>query len=272
MGKIYGAQRKLGYHDIVYNIKSGKFFVPLPGDNYYELDVQTGGGTGGGGGTQNTATLPLANPTRLGRADSSGLKTQSDFNKYIDAYVKEVEGTNLPGGAVGINEVLAEGDTANPGQSLHFKVNEGDIPPIKRDSIDIEGGSGLRLGGLVSYYTIREPFTLDTENGPTQEFAYSVRRISAVDDYFEAEHPKGGNVSTSIGLTGIQYASDRSSFDLDDGRFYARVGDYENPIFKIEVSNYDNESSVTAGEFIGDGSKLTNLPRTTIDQLPSLPS
>ena len=45
MAKIYGAQRKLGYHDIVYNLKSGKFFVPLPGDNYYELDVQTGGGS-----------------------------------------------------------------------------------------------------------------------------------------------------------------------------------------------------------------------------------
>ena len=60
----YGPQRKLGYHEVVYNIKSGKFFAPLPGDNYYELDVQTGDGSGGGtGGTQTSGTLPLANPT-----------------------------------------------------------------------------------------------------------------------------------------------------------------------------------------------------------------
>ena len=58
MAKIYGAQRKLGYHDIVYNIKTGKFFVPMPGDNYYELDVQTGGGDPGTGEVQTTLLCP----------------------------------------------------------------------------------------------------------------------------------------------------------------------------------------------------------------------
>ena len=99
MAKIYGAQRAQGYHNIVYNIKNGKFFVPLPGDNYYELDVETGGGTEGGGGTvQTTATLPLANPTRGGRADSSNLKTQSDLNDYFNKWIQEVESS---GGQVG---------------------------------------------------------------------------------------------------------------------------------------------------------------------------
>lgn len=50
MAKIYGAQRARGYYNIVYNIKNNKFFVPLPGDNYYELNIQTGGGGGGSGG------------------------------------------------------------------------------------------------------------------------------------------------------------------------------------------------------------------------------
>ena len=102
MGKIYGSQRKLGYHDIVYNLKSGKFFVPLPGDNYYELDVQTGSGGDSGGTIQNSAQVPLANPTRFGRADSTGLKTQADFNSYINTFVEEVEASG--GGSVDLDD------------------------------------------------------------------------------------------------------------------------------------------------------------------------
>lgn len=49
--------------------------------------VSSGGGKGDGGGTlQNTATLPLANPTRIpsvkGLPSTSGLKTQSDYNAW----------------------------------------------------------------------------------------------------------------------------------------------------------------------------------------------
>ena len=98
---VYGPQRKLGYTDVVYNIKTGKFYAPVRGDNYFELDVQTGGGSGGGG-TQTTATLPLANPTREGRADSSNLKTQADLNDYFNTWIQEVEASTGggPGGTV----------------------------------------------------------------------------------------------------------------------------------------------------------------------------
>ena len=98
MAKIYGAQRALGYHNIVYNIKSGKFFVPLPGDNYYELDIQTGSDSV----FLTTATLPLANPTRETRADNSNLKTQEDLNIYFDKWIREVaaSGGDRPGGTV----------------------------------------------------------------------------------------------------------------------------------------------------------------------------
>ena len=45
-----------------------------------------GGGGNSGGTLQNTATLPLANPTRVGSVkglpDTSGLKTQSDYNAW----------------------------------------------------------------------------------------------------------------------------------------------------------------------------------------------
>lgn len=99
MAKMYGPQRKLGYHEIVYNVKSGKFFIPMPGDNYYEVDVQIGGGSDGNGGVaQTSGTLPLDNPTRGTRADSSGLKMQADFNKFIYEYVEEVEASVGSGG------------------------------------------------------------------------------------------------------------------------------------------------------------------------------
>ena len=46
------------------------------------------GGSGGGGELQNTATLPLANPSRYknhGRAlpPSDGLKSQKDLNEWV---------------------------------------------------------------------------------------------------------------------------------------------------------------------------------------------
>ena len=106
--KLYGAQRALGYHNIVYNIKNGKFFIPMPGDNYYEVDVQTGGGTEGGGATQTTATLPLSNPTREGRSlkvDSSNLKTQADLNAYFDKYIQEVEASVGNGGSGTVDQL-----------------------------------------------------------------------------------------------------------------------------------------------------------------------
>lgn len=171
-----GSQRKLGYYDVIYNIKQGKFFAPMPGDNYYELDVETGGGAGGT--IQNSAQVPLANPTRFGRADSTGLKTQADFNNYINTYVAEVEAGAGGGGAPDIAAVLAEGDRANGGQRLRFS----------------DGG--------YEYLTVSETGIVS-----------------------------GGTIDST------------------------------------HIKGYDGEfrKSVTAVEFIGDGSKLTNLPSTTPD-------
>lgn len=75
---MYSPQKKLGYTDVIYNVKTGKFYAPIAGDNYHELDVATGGG--GSGTFQTTETLPLAHPTRV---SSSNLKTQSDLNDFF---------------------------------------------------------------------------------------------------------------------------------------------------------------------------------------------
>ena len=179
--------------------------------------------------------------------------------------------TGLPtGGAVGINEVLTEGNNADPGQSLNFGITQGDIPPFPftRDSIDFDAGSGLRLGGLATYYTMNEPFSVDTENGVTQEFAYSTRRLSAVDDYYHAESRGGTTISTGVGVAGIFFRGSNGFFDVGNGTGVLTVGDPDAPILNIEARTYDGTSSITAGEFIGDGSKLTNLPITGGSALP----
>ena len=45
---INSVQKNLGYRNIVYNIRTSKFYTLLPGDNYDELDIQAGGvGSGG---------------------------------------------------------------------------------------------------------------------------------------------------------------------------------------------------------------------------------
>ena len=191
------------------------------------------------------------------------------LNDLIAANTQAIEELPTGGAASGINEVLTEGNTADPGQSLHFRVTEGSLPPFKRDTIEIEGGSGLRLGGVVSTYTLNEPFSIDTEHGVTMEFGSSLNRISGADIYIYGSHPKlDSGIEASIGLNGITYSADTTSLDIEPGYVRFAVGEYLSENFKI-VANSDSSSvrateveatTVTATEFIGNGSKLTNLP------------
>ena len=100
MANIYGAQRKRGYQNIVYNIKTEKFYVPLPGDNFYELDVQTGGGSSDDGEATGftSADVDLVTQTRTTASlpDTSGLKTQSDFNVWAVSALEELAKVEIP--------------------------------------------------------------------------------------------------------------------------------------------------------------------------------
>ena len=40
---VNSVQKKLGYRDIIYNVKTDEFFTVMPGDNYEKLDIETGG-------------------------------------------------------------------------------------------------------------------------------------------------------------------------------------------------------------------------------------
>lgn len=41
---LNNAQRKLGFREVIYNMKNGKFFAHKPGDQYSELDISIGSG------------------------------------------------------------------------------------------------------------------------------------------------------------------------------------------------------------------------------------
>lgn len=190
--------------------------------------------------------------------------------------------TGLPSGSsvrYPIKEVLAEGNQAEAGQTLHFRVKESEIPdiPFTRGSIDIEGGSGFRLGGLVSYYTMNAPFSIDTGSGNVTEFDNSVCRLSAADAYYHGDLD-GTYCEGSVGITGLQFWSNQTGLSCNHYGFNLRVGeDSRNPLLSIRTDERETTpgtwepfSVVQATEFIGDGSKLTNLP-TSGAAAPALP-
>ena len=77
-------QRKLGYTDVIYNKKTGKFYENAPGDNYEQLNISSGGDGSAGGVGVTTADVTLVNPTSYSNLpDMGGLLTQSDLNAWV---------------------------------------------------------------------------------------------------------------------------------------------------------------------------------------------
>ena len=198
----------------------------------------------------------------------------TDYRVEYGAIKDDILGSvELPDGSPAVptlENVLEVGNLAKPGQGIRFRVNKGDLPPTAKEVYEVEGGAGLRLGGVVSYYSLNEPFTLDTDNGATA-FAFSTRRMTAVDDYYYAGDDLGNSFSAGFGLTGINYNSDYCQIDINSGGVLIRHGTYENPSLKISSSTYEGKSSIKADEFIGDGSKLTGVKAgIDWDSLPEL--
>ena len=190
----------------------------------------------------------------VGREGTSYQTTFEDFKDsvFIDS-------------PLGINDVLTENNVADPAQSLHFRITEGDIPPTRTvDTINFDGGSGLRLGGLVSYYHINTPFTVDTGSGEVSEFEYATRQMSTMEDAYFTTNSEG-DVFTQVGLWGIRYRDKGTEVYLTQNNIQLRIKDKDNPdnyAFNIEAEAFSGRSSIKADEFIGDGSKLTNLNLT----------
>lgn len=187
----------------------------------------------------------------VGRGGTSYQTTFEDFkdNIFIDS-------------PLGISEVLSEGNTADPAQSLHFNISGGDLPPIRTvDTIDFDGSAGLRLGGLVSYYHINEPFTVDTGSGDVSEFEYATRQMTTMEDHYFTTNSEG-DVFTQVGLWGIRYRDKGTEVYLTQNNIQIRIKDKNNPdnyAFNIQAEAFSGSSSIKADEFIGDGSKLTNV-------------
>jgi len=82
------SQRKLGYRDVVFNVKTNAFYQPVAGDNYEQLSVTLSGSGGDDNASPQQVSadqVVLPNGTgEFGLADPpGGIATQADFNTYI---------------------------------------------------------------------------------------------------------------------------------------------------------------------------------------------
>ena len=104
---VPGSQKRRGFTDVLYNIKHHKFYAPLPGDNYYELDVEIGGEGPGGSAETNNVVLSNVNtdPVRSKSIipEPEGLRTQADFNQwnynaltYLETAIESIEIPEAP--------------------------------------------------------------------------------------------------------------------------------------------------------------------------------
>ena len=127
---VPGSQKRRGFTDVLYNIKHHKFYAPLPGDNYYELDVEIGGE--GPGGSAETNNVVLSNVDTSGFAAKSlipapdGLRTQADYNQWnyeaLISLESAVEAIEIP-----------------EGQDLSEYALKTEIPT---DNVDLANGAG----------------------------------------------------------------------------------------------------------------------------------
>ena len=287
-------------------------------------------GADGTGSTQESGTLPLSNPTREVRApDSTGLKTQADFNVYIDTYIKEVEDAigDLGGALFFRGSVPNEGALpldAELGDIYYNEENEylyafGENGWVKLNEVevDLDGYATEEWVEAKGYITAAEvpevnlddyarldgaEFTgeiktprIDTDNVYSRESIYLEAPTSDGDRRFKfgsvLEMYDNGKIEgfSSLkfrewgGLSGAQF-----HFHSDDrtGLYYMaalgvnchfeicrdgvlRFGEYKDSEGMLDMNlsinpqgDIWNAKTITAQEFIGDGSKLTNLPNS----------
>ena len=126
-------QKSLGYRDIIYNIRTAKFYTFSEGDNYEELNVSVGSGSGGGTATT-TASVLLANPTTFSLEGAENLATQQDLNVYFadNIATKTSELTNDAGfiTAADVPDVDVDAYTKAESDARYLSVNISSLPEL----------------------------------------------------------------------------------------------------------------------------------------------
>ena len=173
-----------------------------------------------------------------------------------------------------LESVLAAGNEAGPGQSIRMDLDESNVEELEailgslpggkqREVIEIEGRSGLRLGGSVSTYTFNEPITIDLEEGEVSTFQACRRKMSAPGDLYTGGTSLGHYSELTVGVGGFKYWSE-NCVDISIHSYGYKIetkNDAGEDGLEICWHRTSNRSHVKADEFIGDGSKLTGVTK-----------
>ena len=127
-------QKNLGYRNIIYNVRTEKFYTFMEGDNYEELDITLGSGEEGEETAPTTANVLLANPTTFSLEGAENLATQQDLNIYFadNIATKTSELTNDAGfiTAADVPDVDVDAYTKAESDARYLAVNISSLPEL----------------------------------------------------------------------------------------------------------------------------------------------
>lgn len=218
-----------------------------------------GGGSGGGGTSQTTATLPLANPTRIisvrGLPDTSNLKTQADYNAWAhDALESLVSGVSpeLDLSSYAKTDYVDQADNALSGRiqaveqdyttsgefstvSQQVTTNKNDIKALQDDAPDLSTYASKQD---LATATGALPYRLETDK--VMRSGELPEKQNAFDDHVSEVHA-GGEIQlvnnlghfhniTFTGEHGIETRSDQSGIIVDGTALQSRIATLEQQV------------------------------------------
>ena len=178
--------------------------------------------------------------------------------------------TNV-GSSSSVRDVLAEGNIADPGQTLKFRVTGAGVSynvPTTTNTITLDGRFASRYGASASIHQVNEPFTIDTESG-ISSYQNAKGYLAAHEVGFNGQYQSGGGneyvAYSNFGIGAVYWSSTRQGVGADPNNDVslniASSGlSFQSPNLKItSAGNVSIAGTIGVGTIYGDGSGLTNV-------------